>query len=239
MFSTLESTWDQSAHRGWSTLASFGCQAIAVSLLLVVPFVWIQGPPRVTWLQVITAPSVQAPSVPAPVQPERYRAGSVSNLLNDRLLEPQRIPIRVANIDDSISGPPAPVGANIDFGPPGSSNAAPYPLGSNIPAVMPKAPQPSHPIKVSHWSEGNVIYRVQPTYPPIARAAGIQGAVVLRAIVSKTGTIEHLTAVSGHPMLIKAAAEAVQQWRYRPYLLNDEPIEIDTEITVNFVLSRN
>jgi protein TonB len=64
-----------------------------------------------------------------------------------------------------------------------------------------------------------------------------QGAVELRAIISKAGTIENLVVVSGHPMLSRAALEAVRQWRYRPYLLNGEPIEVETDITVNFLLS--
>lgn len=90
---------------------------------------------------------------------------------------------------------------------------------------------------MSHWAEGNLIYRVQPEYPEIARQIRVQGPVQLRAIISKTGTIEHLAVESGHPMLVKAAMDAVRQWRYRPYLLNGEPIEVETEITVNFVLS--
>jgi protein TonB len=74
-------------------------------------------------------------------------------------------------------------------------------------------------------------------YPTIARQARIQGPVELRAIVSKTGTIENLVVLRGHPMLVSAAIDAVRQWRYRPYLLNSEPIEVETEITVNFILS--
>jgi protein TonB len=104
-------------------------------------------------------------------------------------------------------------------------------------AAPPPPPLPTRPLKVSHWAEGNLIYRVQPFYPPIARQARVQGAVELRAIISKTGAIENLVVVSGHPMLSAAAIEAVKQWRYRPYLLNNEPIEVETEITVNFVLS--
>jgi protein TonB len=98
---------------------------------------------------------------------------------------------------------------------------------------------PVKPLVVSHWAEGNVVFRVQPIYPPIAKQAHVQGPVEMRAIISKTGTIENLTVVSGHAMLARAAIEAVQQWRYRPYLLNNEPIEVETEITVNFVLSAN
>jgi protein TonB len=95
----------------------------------------------------------------------------------------------------------------------------------------------THPLRISHWAEGNLIYRVQPIYPPLARQARVQGAVELRAIISKSGTIENLAVLRGHPTLVPAAINAVRQWRYRPYLLNGEPIEVETEITVNFVLS--
>ena len=73
----------------------------------------------------------------------------------------------------------------------------------------------------------------------LARQARVQGAVELRAIISRAGTIENLVVVNGPPMLSRAAIEAVRQWRYHPYLLNNEPIEVETEITVNFVLSGN
>ena len=87
--------------------------------------------------------------------------------------------------------------------------------------------------------EGTLIRRVQPVYPPLARSARIQGSVVLAAVISKTGTIENLTLISGHPMLVPAALQAVSQWRYRPYVLNGEAIEVDTQITVNFILGQN
>jgi protein TonB len=113
----------------------------------------------------------------------------------------------------------------------------PYGLGNNIPVVIPARPTVAKPLLVSHLSEANLLHRVQPTYPALARQARIQGAVELRAIISKTGTIENLVVVRGHPMLATAAVEAVRQWRYRPYLLNGEPIEVETGITVNFLLS--
>ena len=87
--------------------------------------------------------------------------------------------------------------------------------------------------------EGSLIRRVQPVYPPLARSARIQGPVVLSALISKAGTIENLHALSGHPMLVPAAIAAVSQWRYRPYILNSEPIEVETRITVNFYLAEN
>ena len=85
--------------------------------------------------------------------------------------------------------------------------------------------------------EGNLIRRVQPAYPPLARSARIQGQVVLAAVISKEGMIENLRVLEGHPMLVRAALDAVSQWRYRPYVLNNEPVEVETRITVNFSLS--
>jgi protein TonB len=88
-------------------------------------------------------------------------------------------------------------------------------------------------------SEGDLIRKVQPSYPPLARSARIQGTVVLQAVISKQGTIENLRLLSGHPMLAPAAIDAVRQWRYRPYILNSEPVEVETQITLNFSLAGN
>jgi protein TonB len=84
--------------------------------------------------------------------------------------------------------------------------------------------------------QGSLIRRVEPTYPPLARQARIQGTVVLVAVISKAGTIDNLRLISGHPMLVPAALDAVSQWRYRPYILNGAVIEVETQITVNFML---
>jgi protein TonB len=77
---------------------------------------------------------------------------------------------------------------------------------------------------------------VDPIYPPEARAARIQGTVVLRALIAQTGDIESVSLISGHPMLAPAAIEAVKQWKYKPYLLNGKPVVVDTEVQVNFTL---
>jgi protein TonB len=87
--------------------------------------------------------------------------------------------------------------------------------------------------------EGNLIRRVEPVYPTLARSARVQGSVVLAAQISKAGTIENLHALSGPPLLVPAAIDAVSQWRYRPYILNREAIAVETQITVNFVLGGN
>src|SRR5215467_5496030 len=80
---------------------------------------------------------------------------------------------------------------------------------------------------------GLVVKQVDPTYPPLARQARIQGSVVLRVVISKTGDVENIQLVSGHPMLAPSAIEAVKQWKYQTYLLNGEPVEVETSVTVN------
>jgi protein TonB len=85
-------------------------------------------------------------------------------------------------------------------------------------------------------TQGLLIRKVQPVYPALARQARIQGTVLLQAQISKTGDIENLQALSGHPMLVPAAIDAVKQWKYKPYILNGEPVEVDTQVTVNFTL---
>jgi protein TonB len=108
---------------------------------------------------------------------------------------------------------------------------------SSTPVAVPKAATPQR-VRVSQGvTQGLLIHKVQPNYPPLARQARIQGAVQLQALISKQGTIENLRVISGHPMLSPSAIDAVKQWRYKPYILNGEPVEVETQITVNFTLS--
>jgi len=106
------------------------------------------------------------------------------------------------------------------------------------PTPVVKAPEkPKGPTRVSAGVvSGLILSKTQPVYPPIAKAAHVSGTVVLHALISKTGTIENLTVVSGPEMLRAAALDAVRSWRYKPYLLNGEPTEVDTTVTVNFNL---
>lgn len=99
---------------------------------------------------------------------------------------------------------------------------------------------PSHsPAEPRVWIGGNVqmaklVHQVQPEHPPLARKAGVSGTVRLRAIVAKDGSVAQLEVLSGHPLLVQAALDAVQQWRYEPTLLNGEPVEIYTFIDIVF-----
>ena len=97
--------------------------------------------------------------------------------------------------------------------------------------------KPPQRVRVSAGvSQGLLIHKVNPTYPPEARSARVQGVVLLRAMISKDGRIIDLHVISGDPMLAPAAIGAVEQWRYKPYLLKGDPVEVETEIQVNFQL---
>jgi TonB family protein len=102
------------------------------------------------------------------------------------------------------------------------------------------APQATNRIEISNGvAQGLLIRKVNPIYPPLAREARIQGTVILKVLISNAGDVKNLQLVSGHPMLAPAAIEAVKQWKYQPYLLNGEPVNVATTVTVNFVLSDN
>ena len=81
-----------------------------------------------------------------------------------------------------------------------------------------------------------MIFQVAPIYPPLAKQARIQGEVVLEAIISREGDVTNLRVVSGHPLLVEAALTAARQWKYRPTLLNGQPVEVVSQVTVPFKL---
>jgi protein TonB len=241
MFSQLT---NQSAlgdpRRTWATLASFAVQAMAVSFLLAMPLLRPGMLPGLSLMspQVLLAPPAPAPA-PQGVKPDRKN--TTSEMAGTTLVSPGYVPDKALLIDDH-GQMPQPIGADElgVIGSTGSDRAS-----STLQALLgrPSANPPAHvtaqkPIARSVMMEGNLIHRVQPDYPPLARSAGIQGVVVLQAVISRQGAIENLRVISGHPMLVRAAVEAVMQWRYRPYSLNGKPIEVETQITVNFTLSR-
>jgi len=103
-------------------------------------------------------------------------------------------------------------------------------------------PQSTRPMRVrvsQGVTQGMVISKVQPIYPPDAKAARVQGSVVIAVIIGKDGNVQSERLVSGHPLLSPAAMDAVKGWKYRPYVLNGDPVEVDTQITVNFTLAPN
>ncbi|MGB9233116.1 MAG: energy transducer TonB [Terriglobales bacterium] len=238
MFHTLEATWDRSAHRGWTTVISFTMQALALSLLFLIPLITIEGPPHLLWFDPhLLAPPPAPPSPALPAAQTGIRGSSIGRI---PLAEPPSISPIVARTDyQDVPTVPDVRGVGVLGGTGPEARGTRGSVGDPAPISPLPPPAPTHPLRVSHWAEGNLIFRVQPTYPVLARHARVQGTVELRAIIGKAGTIENLAVLSGQGMLVTAAVEAVRQWRYRPYLLNGEPIEVETEIRVNFMLAGN
>jgi periplasmic protein TonB len=237
---TLNSSWNERSRRGLTTLTSFGLQALAVGGLLVLPLLRPMGLPLLR--QLSTPVSVGEPLAEAPAVRTHAGANTAAQSTASISLRPSsrfRTDLPAASDD----GPPK-IGGTGGYvsGPsePGAPGGLLDSFGAGTRPIMPVAPAVvTHPISVSHMSEGDLVRKILPTYPPLARAARLQGQVVLQAVISKQGTIENLKVLAGHPILVPAAIEAVRQWRYRPYILNNEPVEVETQITVNFSLTGN
>ena len=207
-------------------------------VLILLPLINTEALP---WSEVTAIVNLPAPP-PAAAPPASSRVRSAQtrpNPAEEPLLTPVFIPRRVAMIRDepaNADAGPAPDWAGV---PGGTATGVPNSVLSNmmqLPPAMPKVVAPSKVRVSSGVAQGLLIHQVKPMYPPLAMQARIQGTVVLQAVIAKDGTVRDLRVVTGHPLLVQAALDAVQLWRYKPYLLNDQPVEVDTQINVNFTL---
>jgi protein TonB len=234
--SLCDSSSANRSHRGWTTLVSFVVQAVVLASLLLLPLFYTAGLPRPQWMASLVAPARTSAALPPAPGTRSLRPGVATVWLDRPFMTPDRIP-RTISPGEEAAPPPigsGPLGATDGAGPGAAVLNA---IGNGVNAFLPPPPPAPRPLRVSRVMEGNLIHRVQPEYPVLAKMARVQGAVVLHAVISKQGTIEGLAVISGPPALLEAAVDAVRQWRYRPYYLNDEAVEVDTQVTVNFVLA--
>ena len=228
----------------WPAVLAECLEAIVVALILLAPILSSQGLPQLGASHtVVPMGAVSRPAAVPNSAPVRGPAMPVTpNALFFSLHPVEAVraqPIGAGNPDPAppCTGPNCVVGAN-SFGDPNSS--MPPTLFTATTPVRPLAPlsRPHAPVRISQMNLGQLTHRVDPVYPPLAIPSRIQGPVVLAAVIARDGTIENLRVLSGNPMLVGAAVEAVRQWRYRPYVLDGEPVEVETQITVNFVLGK-
>ena len=127
-------------------------------------------------------------------------------------------------------------------GPPGDGAIVPGGNDDGKPPIEIRRPSPLPHSAPARWSEGvmeaALIYKVQPSYTAIARAMRLAGAVRLRAIIAADGSVRQVDVISGNALLVQPAVAAVREWRYKPTRLNGEPVEVETFITVNFILNQ-
>ena len=216
----------------WSLLTL--CLNICALLALIVwPLLHPQALPRQAMATLLVAPAPPPPPPPpAPVQVQPRQAPAS---VNTELSAPSKIPHLINNVNQPN------VTQLSTFGVRGMEGLAEGNSMSDLMSSVGHSPvvASSRPQRVSISSgvmAGNLLVKAVPQYPAIAKAARIQGSVVLAATISKSGTIQHLRVVSGPPMLQQAALDAVSTWRYRPYLLNGDPVEVETTVNVIFNL---
>jgi len=218
-------------------------EIILVGCLVLYPLLVVEGLPKSSLMVSLTAPPPPPPPPPPPAAaPPKIPVHRVT--VEDIMKAPTVIPKTIRQVKDEPEPPPqaaAGVVGGVPGGVPGGSVGGVLGgiIGSNAPPPPPppKAATPKR-IRVGGQVESaKLILKPQPEYPPLAKMARIQGTVRLEAIISKDGTIQDLKVIQGHPLLVKAALEAVQRWRYQPTLLNGDPVEVVTEIDVNYTLA--
>jgi len=226
----IESSPAPRRHRHWPTFAAFAIQLAIAAALLVIPFFYVGVLPQNVRL---TTPITTAPVVHETVAsaPSGGGGGGGSPLPRQVILlasnDSQSILLPRTHEEPSSDGPPTIIGGNDRRFPIGIGDG-PGP-GNNA-----RLDDEKKRIRRSTLDEGLLVSKIVPEYPIIAKRTGVQGDVKLHAIIARDGTIQSLNLISGHPLLVVAAMDAVKQWRYKPYVLNGEAVEVETYITVNF-----
>ncbi len=220
--------------RAWM-FASLAFNGSILLALVLIPLIYPQALPRQIISYLLDIPT---PEPAAEQKPQTLPKNAVvvqREMEGSHIFAPSKIPPQIAMVERPEVLPKIDIG---DWGDRSGNSNADNPLGS-----LGRRPEvrraPDTPVRVpSTIVAGLLVQKTIPVYPPIARAARIQGTVVLEATISRAGTIDNLRVDSGPPMLQQAALDAVKTWRYRPYLLNGEPVEVETTVNVVFTLDR-
>lgn len=233
--STFESTGRIRTRSQRWMIAALALNGSILIALIVIPLIYPEALPHPGPMILMEAPKPPA-AAPAPMKKPEQAFHGTSEMSGPTIFAPRQIPTTITRPDGPDDAPP-------------STDLAEFESGNSIPGgvtgvfnsrtATPIGTAPKGPMPVSTGvMTGQLIYNVKPLYPRMGEAMHAEGTVVLQAIISKTGTIENLRVVSGPPILQQAALDAVKQWRYRPYELNGQPVEVETTINVVFILGR-
>ena len=237
----------QRKRKFFATTTSLMVNGLAIVAMLIIPLAFPEALPKAQLLTFLVAPPPPPPPPPAAAEVQHVVRQIQTDMLNNGALRtPTKIPQKIQMIKEEEAPAPMPASGGVVGGVPGgipggqmggvigSVISATSSLAA-VPKFVPATPQR---VRISAGvTKGLLIQRIEPPYPTLARAARVQGDVVLSAVIDSNGHITNLLLVSGHPMLVPAAIAAVKQWRYKPYLLNGQPVEVETTITVIFTLS--
>jgi protein TonB len=238
--SLVESTGKlRSGRTKYTTVLSFLIQCALIGVLVLIPLIYTEALPAKAMLTTLVAPPPPPPPPPPPT-PQVVVKKVSTDIIDGALRTPTKIPDKIKKIVEEEAPPPVTssnMGVIGGVGTPGGSPGGV--LGGVLASANSAAPRIEvKKLRVSAGVQASkLISQPKPMYPPIAKQARVQGTVVLAATISKSGTIDNLRVVSGHPMLTQSALQAVRQWRYQPTYLNGEPVEVETTINVNFSLT--
>ncbi|MGA2299573.1 MAG: energy transducer TonB [Candidatus Acidiferrum sp.] len=232
----------EKTNKPWTVVVSMILQVFFLVILILIPLIYTEALPRAMMSSILLAPPPPPPPPPPPAVVQVKIRPTVRLMDAGKLVAPKAIPTQV-NIIKEEELPPDAGMQGIAGGVPGG--IAGGSMGGVLGGVIggTKAPPPPKVTPKRVLVGGNVqaarlVNKVQPLYPPLARQTRISGTVKLHAIIGKDGSVQQLVMVSGHPLLVQSALDAVRQWRYQPTLLNGEPVEVDTEIDVIFSLAQ-
>jgi periplasmic protein TonB len=239
MFESLALEDPRDTRRRWTTAASFVLEALGVGLLILAPL----GYTEAISLKIdkpLEAPVGRAMPLETHARPDRPTPSRPQTQIRDGMLVFTGIPRITRPIVDPLSEPSSPEpGPYVPYatGEPGKGSAIDQFLALNHkPEVVGPSVESRRRVPISRLDPGMLIKQVQPIYPKIAVDTRTEGTVLLAAVIDTQGRITQLRALGGHPFLIPAAISAVQQWRYRPYILNGQAVEVETQVSVVFTL---
>lgn len=230
-------------NKSWSVVLSAIVQGLIVVVFVLIPLIYTEALPKQLLTTFLVAPAPPPPPPPPAAAVQRIVKPVARLIQAGKMMAPTVIPKKVEMIKEEEMPPD--VGAvGVVGGVPGgiAGGSAGGVLGGIIGGSGGGMPPPPKPTQQRVRVGGNVqqakmIRQIQPVYPQIAKTAHVQGTVILHAIIAKDGTVQELQYISGPALLMRSAMDAVRQWKYQPTLLNGEPVEVDTTISVVFTLS--
>ena len=237
----VSSQTSKKTNKPWTVVLSMAIQVSLLAILVLIPLIYTEALPKAMLATGLVAPPPPPPPPPPPAVQQIVKVRPQVHLMqNNQLVAPKVIPKDVKIIKEEAEPDPSAMG--MTGGVPGG--VAGGSMGGVLGGVIggAGAPPPPRP-NVTRIRQGgavtqaSLINKISPVYPPLARQTRVSGTVRLHAIISKDGSVQQLEVMSGHPLLVQAALDAVRQWRYRPTLLNGEPVEVDTTIDVIFSLN--
>jgi periplasmic protein TonB len=237
----ISSPHPKGTNKPWTVALSALVQIGIVLVMILIPLIYTEALPKQMLTTFLVAPPPPPPPPPPAAAIQRIVKPVARLIQQGKMMAPTVIPKKVEMIKEEELPPD--VGAvGVVGGVPGgiAGGSAGGVLGGIIGgsgSSLPPPPKAPSRIRVGgNVQSASLLHQVMPVYPPIAKTAHISGTVILHAIIAKDGSVQQLEYVQGPPLLMKSAMDAVREWRYKPTLLNGEPVEIDTTISVVFTI---